>query len=1275
MRFSPPRRNGYALALSFAAIMALTPALSAQDVASITGVVTDSAGALVPGVNVTLQNTSTGATYTAVTGASGAYTLASLPPGPGYKIVFSHGGFSPYVISGMYLNVDQTRTQDAVLHVGSPTQTIEVSATSTGETLNTTDATIGNNFQVSMLNDLPVQNRDSPAALFYQQPGVTLSGAVTGARTDQSNVTVDGLEMNDDATGQFGAIVGEAPVDSVQEFRAVVGDPLSTSGQGGGGQFELVTRSGTNRFHGNINEYHRDTDTEANDWFNNNAGVGRPPLVRNQFGGNLGGPIWRNRAFFFFDYDGRRDARSFVVDRTVPVGTDTSGYRGGQVAYVSDSGATETLSSSQVAALDPQGIGWDQSELKLFQSRYPCANPQSECANDLTGAVGDLVNTAGYRFNAPNPYSENVYVERIDYTLNDRMKLFGKATVARRNALDGPIQLPGDPASTFPFHDRSYDWTVGHSWTFTSNLLNRIQIGETYEDFNFGVAYNPQGDNQFSYSSTSSFLSSPYNAGNNAQARTFPIPVLRDDLTWVKGRHELSIGGAFKWESPTGFAAENFNLPSVGVTGNTNFTGLSDALRPSDIDTSISSLAIYDSAFSTALGAIADVTSNFNYDNKGTVLKQGSGLTLHYRNYETELYFNDAWKITPHLTLTYGVRYQNYTVPYEVNGDEAIPQLLSGTTVSPFTFNQYWADRVKQSAAGNSAEDSLPFLQYIYGGKQNHAAGYYKPNNADFAPHVGFAYTPGFDRNTVISGSAGIVYDHTVVNALQFLQLQSSGLFEASSNNLFGTSGDPYASLSSSDPNAGGLPRFAGIASPPPAPAPPAVSSPYVPYVYKGFPYGLEYGELNIAIDPALKTPYSLEYDFGIQHQFAHGFLLKMNFDSRLGRRLLAEADASQLLDFPDNTGSSNQTMVQAESALVTQLRQLTGLSTYRAALRVTPQPWFEDMVQGLADYLNYVYGGNYFSNNTQAVAYGAFPFPQRGDFSDMIQSISPFLPSNAGMASQFGDNTVWTNKGSSNYNAMLVTLHKNAGQGLTFDLNYTWSHSIDNVSAPADFDADNSGFGYICDVTRPRECRGNSDFDVTNYFNGNFVYQLPFGRGRTFGANVPFWANEALGGWTLSGIPTWHTGLAYNATSNAYVAGFANDAPATLVGSPARLNTRVHGGGGHALDAFANSPAALASFTGPTGLDIGSRNNLRGPGYFNLDLGLGKTFPIYGDRVKLKFRCDAFNALNHPNFSLPNVDITEASGVPFGTITSTVIPPGSDLSSRVLQGALRLEF
>jgi len=1133
--------------------------------------------------------------------------------------------------------------------VGTRAETVEVSASAETVTLNTTDATVGNNFEVQVLNELPVQNRDTPAALFYQQPGVTLDGAVTGAREDQTNVTLDGLEVNDNATGSFGAIVANAPVDSVQEFRGVTAEPLASAGQGGGGQFELVTKSGTNNFHGALVEYHRDTDTEANDWFSNDTSpvTPRPPLIRNQFGGNVGGPVLKDKLFFFFDYNGRRDTLTNLEDRTVPMDS----YRNGTVSYITNSGSVATLSSGQVAALDPRHIGFDQAQLSLFNTRFPHAN-------DFTGGVGDLVNTAGFRFNAPFPYAENDYVQRVDYNLNSKIKLFGRGTFTRTTGTQGAIQFPGDPP-TYLFFDQSYAWVGGMTWAISQNKLNQFSAGETFENYQFNKVFNPQGVNVYGFSG----LSAPYEGGNNSQDRTYPIPVVRDDFSWEKGRHSLAFGGTFKWETPNEFANENYYFPSVGVTGNTFFTGLAPSLRPANIGSSNEATTIYDDLFSTALGALASVGANFNYNNKGVVQKQGTGLDLIYRYYETEVYAGDTWKVTPELTISFGVRYQNYTVPYEQRGDQAVSSLTS--------FDNYFDARVKQSTAGIDGNGAVPFVSYTLGGKVNSGRGYYQPDNKQFAPRIAFAYNPGFDKKTVFSAGAGVIYDHSIINALQFQQLQTSYLFEASNTNLFGSSGNPTATLQSA-------PRFAGLTSQPPSPLAPSVATPFTPFVEGGVPLGLAFGEFNLNIDPALTTPYNLQFNAGMQHEFPQGYILKLGYVGRLGRRLLAQADSSQLIDFPDNTRKSNQAMSGAMAGITTQLRANAALGAFGDIVSLSPQPWFENMMPGFAAALNAELGGDYFANNTQAIAYSAYPYPQRGDFSDMIAALAGtgFLPANVGMASQFASGTIWTNKGSSIYDGMLVSLHKNAGYGLQFDLNYTWSHSIDNVSVTADTLAGNIGFGYICDVLRPRACRGNSDFDVTNYLNGNFIYELPIGRGKAVAGDAPLWVNEAIGGWEISGLPSWHTGIAYNASSNAFIAGFANDAPATLIGSPALLKAKINGGEGRPLYAYSNPAAALAAYTGPTGFKFGTRNNLWGPGYFNMDLGLGKTFPIFENKVNLKFRCDAFNAFNHPNFNTPSAnDITESSGVPFGTVTGTVVPPGSDSAARVLQGALRVEF
>ena len=292
--------------------------LAAQDSASIVGSITDATGAVVPGATVLLMNPATGKVYKTVSGADGAYTLSDVPAGPGYKETVTRDGFQTTVLTGLYLNVGTTRSQNVKLAVGSVAETVAVSAANEAVTLDTTDATVGNNFEGQFLSELPIALRDSPIALLTQQPGMTNDGAATGSRTDQNRITVDGLDVNDMAYGTFGTIVANAPVDSIQEFRGTTAGDVAGNNGGGGGQFEMVTKSGTNKFHGNINEYHRDTDFEANEWFNNFEGVPRSPLIRNQFGGNIGGPLWKDKVFFFFDYNGRRDTLAEQTERAVP---------------------------------------------------------------------------------------------------------------------------------------------------------------------------------------------------------------------------------------------------------------------------------------------------------------------------------------------------------------------------------------------------------------------------------------------------------------------------------------------------------------------------------------------------------------------------------------------------------------------------------------------------------------------------------------------------------------------------------------------------------------------------------------------------------------------------------------------------------------------------------------------------------------------------------------------------------------------------------------------
>jgi hypothetical protein len=1280
-------RNQWIAFLALLTFFFMVPSLvMAQDSSSMTGTVTDATGAVVPGTVVLLSNKLTGAKYTQTTDKQGSYHFLNVSPGAGYTVAFTHDGFASFAVSEVSLQVGLTRTQDAKLQAGK-NEKIEVSATNAEVTLNTTDASIGNNIDVQQLNQLPVLDRTNGiATLFMQQPGVdSFQGSVTGARIDQTSVTVDGMDVNDLGTGQAFSIVANAPVDSVDQFTGTVGGLASDLGTGSGGQFQLVTKSGTNKFHGNINEYHRDTTTEANAWFNNLNGVPRAPLIRNQFGGNIGGPILKNKLFFFFDYAGSRIVQSQTNEPIVPL---PSFYSANPTLNYINNGpgcnqnsrintqpdCISSLSATQVAALDPGKLGFNPAVTSFIASRYPAPNDMTQ---------GDGVNSGGYLFNTPTPDNEDSYVGRIDYNLSSKHKIFGRFTITRENAIESLPQFPTDPV-THPFTDRSYSYVVSDVWSIGQNKVNQFYYGDTISKLDFPDIYNPTGANQYSFAANPAgltngpYISGPYTAFDG-QSRRIPVPMVRDDFNWLHGSHSINFGGTFKFIKTNSNLINNFNFVNAGLQGTALTAGLDPTVRPANIGNDSAGVAVndYDTYFAAALGVIGSIQSNYNYDNTGTALAQGSGGPRAYRFFETELYAGDSWKVNSKLTLTYGLRYQLYSVPYEVHGDESVP-------ANYVSLNDYFGQRVAASAAGGAANGvggyQLPLVSYELGGKANHGPNFYSPSYKDFAPRFAFSFSPYSSGKTVFNGSAAIVYDRTVINAINFLQDQISYLFENSQINE-----SPNANITSVDTTLATIARlgsglsYSSNLNPPPA----SVAVPYTPFVSGGVPNGAAQDQTNFIISQNLKDPYSISLNAGVQQELPGHVIMKLNYVGRLGRRLLADADAGQALDYLDT--SSGQQMSAAFAAVTRQVR-----AGGTAQNGLTAQPWFENILPAGAGV------ANGFANNTSWVASLIGQQANRGDLGNALVTLAgqtfngnPILPLNVGLTSQFAANVYLTNQGSSNYHGLLLTINKNMSQGLRFDFNYTWSHSIDNASLSANNNSLFSNTGLICTLLNLRACRGSSDFDVRQEISSNFTYDLPVGRGKQFLSTAPRWLNEAVGGWSLSGLPSYRTGLANNVFADAFLASVDNSSYAIFNGNKNDLKTKINiDRSTNTVYGFAGGAAgaskALNDFTGPVGFQYGQRNLFNGPGAFYFDAGLAKTFPIIADKVNLLFRADAFNVFNHPVFQTPNLNIvTNAS--PFGQITgqiqgSSAAQGGGGIAttvdgSRVAQFSLRLEF
>ena len=796
--------------------------------------------------------------------------------------------------------------------------------------------------------------------------GLSRNGAVAGARADQDNITVDGIDASDFSFGQSFHQVAPTPVDAIQEFRTEVANPLAEIGRGSGAQTIITTKSGSNEWHGDVREYQRNTITEANDFFNNKNGIPRPTLIRNQFGGNLGGPIKKNKLFFFFDYDGRRDASQTPVTAIVPLDQ----VRQGGISYINNNpGCTAqstlqttpqcitTLTPQQVAALDPcsnpataQGPctvdgtptgapvtpGFNPGILQLFNSRYPHAN-------DLS--AGDGINTGGFIFNAPNPDTVNTYTTRVDYDLTPKQKLFARFSFYNEHAITGglsSIQFPGDPlTNTSTTIDRS--WVLGHTWTFNSHLINQFVYGESRSEFdaiaNLTGSANPGGAPGVYAGLNWLFntgITAPYaRPGGNKYLN--PVPTFRDDVTWLKAKHSFQFGGVFRPIRTRSVLDNNFIFTNQGLL---TLNELDPSLRPANLLNDPNGVAAsnWDNAFSSFLGIASLQFSVYNYTKTGDVEPEASGARRDYRYYESEAYAQDSWKLRRDLTVTYGVRYGYDSVPYESIGNEAT------TNVS---LNNLLYTRIQNGLAGISGDNAAPLLTYTLAGKANNGPGLFASNPHDFSPRLGIAWNPAFqsgllgavlgERKTVLRVGAAQIYDHTALSTINFIEDQSNYIFSTANTFAF-SPGTPEAYLA-------GSPRFTTVgAANANSPAPPFQNT-VTPNT--GAAFGCttalpvcgtaENSFGNFVIDQNYKTPYSYALSMGLQRELPGSFQLETDYVGRIGHRLSALADGGQLVDFVDPT--SKQSLVTAITALEQDARQNVPVSS------IQPLPFFENQM------------------------------------------------------------------------------------------------------------------------------------------------------------------------------------------------------------------------------------------------------------------------------------------------------------------------------------------
>ena len=1199
-----------------------------------------------PAAKVTLTDNSNGQTFSAISGASGEYQLTQIPPAK-YNIVVTAAGFGNQTKTAELL-VNQPATIDFTVTVQASQEIVNVSAEA--QTLNTTDASLGSSMNNNLIQALPSETRNVPDLLALQ-PGVlylpttmdSRNGAVNGGRSDQGNITLDGIDDNDQVNGTAFTGVLRETQDSVEEFRVTTGMADATAGRSSGAQVSLVTKSGTNKFHGAAYYYYRPTNTVANDWFNKQAELnsGEPnvpgKVIRNIFGGDLGGPIIKDKLFFFGNYEGQRLAENAQVNQISP----TASYQAGQLVYPNSDGGTTVLTPDQVATLDagckvcntaayPYGPGPDPNALAYF-NMLPTANGST---------LGDGgYNTGSFSFSSPNPVRLNTTIGRIDWVPSAKQRLFVRGNL-QKDITGGTEQFPGQGPS-YVLEDNTKGITGGDTWTISPTMVNDVRYGYIRQGYsNRGLQ-------------TADYTHFRFMATNVAQTSTtiasVPVNNIVDNFTWTKGRHNFQFGG--NWRLVHQNNSTNANSFNVG-SSNPYWLG---GVAPDFGDVSDGFGNSYLIAYANLVGTIPSVTDNYNYKitsaTQGNILADGAPLQKHFVANEFEYYLQDSWRATPKLTLTFGIRHTILQTPHETSGQQIAP------TIDTHTWYQ------QRQIAAAQGQINEPDLFFSPSGPYYNTPGYWPKNKLNIAPRIAFAFSP--DPKTSIRGGFGLYFDHygeALVNI--FSQQGSFGLSSQVTN--------PASKYQTET-----APRFIDAATLP--------FNNGVPPATEAFPYAPDEGNALITngLDSKIKTPYAEAFNLSVQREIKGGFTLEVAYVGRLGRHLLQNLDLAEPTDFFDTAGGGSY------FAAGSKLSQIVDQNAENALAHVAPIQYFEDMFPWMA---NFDYPGE---SATQAI-YSDEWAPSRANlgattalidldfycgtsFQNPYTGDYPSYPCPANFQSRFWQNQfaslfALSSVGNSYYNAGQVTLRHPSSHGLQFDVSYTLAKSIDMGS-----DTEANGFGtslpiglfsIIWNTWKPQLNRGPSDFDTRHLITADYVYQLPFGQGKAvFGSAGPV-TNALIGGWQLSGILRGTSGLPFTLFEPGYTTNWEYGSAAITT---AKVKMRRH------FDAngdpqFFDDPDAINSgtLTGspvrfPYPGEAGERNNFRGDGYFSTDTGLGKTWTL-GEYGALNFTWQVYNVTNTVRFD-PGFIGSNLTGGNLGVATTLLTTP------RRMQFSLRYDF
>jgi Carboxypeptidase regulatory-like domain len=1241
----------------------------------LSGKVADPSGAAVAGVNLTLNQAATGINVTATSTGSGEYVFATVLPGT-YKLTVAAKGFSEAVYDDVHVYTGRTTNLDLTLRVGSESQTVNVSGVS--EVLETTTNTLTTTVAADSIQNLPLNGRD---VLPFAQlvPGAQVGGDLRFTTYNSMpngaiSISLDGTNNNfqrfrTSTTGFFEAAA--LRVGAIDEVSISTSDLTADAAAEGAVTLRFTTKRGTNQFHGSAFWQAYNSAFNANS-FQNDAYLGagltslgrKQPFHTNDFGANIGGPIIRNKLFFFFNFEWENQPSTVLFTQ----GVLTPAAQAGTFTYTrADNGQQQTVNLYNVAAAS----GYPATPNANVQSALAAVNTLATkgtlSPNTTDSYLQSLQNTLN--FTAPQNTKQRWPTGRLDYVITPNISWRASYDLYWRQYPRTPI-YPDGPVEEGGFQSSYSTFSTGVNWTISSNLINqtnfgilntqeRAQPGNSFNAFQ-GIDFVPVAS-PFAVNSLPAFTPTvPDNNSILPEPRNNPVWDFTDNMTWSHGKHTLTFGGHYRFSNQHDVNTQPPIAQNLGISANdpaaamfntsavTGCTQDTQGCFPGGLSTDNNNEALTDAEalYSTLTGRVASISGLVPLDTTSKTYREGGVTSIKEKQAVGGFYFQDGWRVTPNLSMNFGFRWQFSSSLTNTDNYFTSPTLADLYGPSGGLFQP-----------GVLSGNPNPQLQL--------RASSYPGDFRQPAPNFGFAWNPEAHdgwMKTFAGGHSLVIRGGVAVNHYDEGWIPWE-------NVATGTLSNQTVSLNPGQFTPGSISFDATGGSIPPLNSIPGSFSLPMPESALTFTRDGAFS----TVDPKIRTPYIENWTFGFEKRIGGNWAVDVNYVGNHAVHMWEAFDLNEVNIF-QNAPGLNSFLQDFQNA---QLNLTESGGTTFAGSHATPilsQAYAGQPIGSTFQNPNNLY----LVQTGQAGALAGAITRNPTFFCNLVgNTFSPCVtqgyktgapgpltyPINFFQVNPYSGGqalTVLSDPGSESYNGLQVQVKHPVGHGLNFMANYTYSHSFTNRYLGDYYQAD----GALVDFTtlrNPKLNRVPSPYDLRNVFKTYFNYALPFGKGTTFYSQHAV-VNQVIGGWTLGSVVAAQTGRnfklaggvnTYNyfdgptpANANGTPAGILNyvpdenDSGVTLNGiTPSQLQKKV----GVYMTGNPSAPVSVlpASLFGTGGAiqpsstpgQLGSVIFLKGPKLFNTDLSVIKNIPIR-ENIKMNLYAEMLNVFNHPNFN-----------------------------------------